>query len=224
MNFQKWLTENYQRAFPFATEEDPPDLKRISRFKSRDNYINAMSKGGKKTESAAKELISAPIGLFVPEEIIGITPNAFVIPAATMPSGYQRSEHHIAFVHVQNIEPSESVDPKYQGKRRHRLLAYWQKGPTFTKSEALEKYNRPVGGVSIIGSYIDTVWVDEEFRSPKPEAQMPSLYKALMMRAKNMGYPGLAPDDDLTSKSFRAAQAKHDWNRGWKMMGKNPPS
>ena len=40
-----------------------------------------------------------------------------------------------------------------------------------------------------------------------------SLYRKLREFASRRGIVGLAPGDDLTSKSYRAAQARYDYRR-----------
>jgi hypothetical protein len=216
MEFRQWLEADYYpglKLFPFMTEEDPPNFRSIRRYKNMEDYVKAKSRGGRHTENAAKALISAPFnGKFVgkPEEVLEIIPNAIKIPAHTFPNGTRRPERSIAFVHVATTAPMNPNIPKYN-KRRHRVLAFWQGGEeTYTKDNL--EYDRPVGGISFIGDYIDTVWVDPEFKG-NPEVEIPSLYKALREFCKQRGVMGLEPGDDLTSKSFRIAQAKYDWKR-----------
>lgn len=208
MRFKKWL-ENYQQVFPFASEEDAPDLKKIKRFKSMDNYVKAMSKGGRNTEDAAEKLIRFPANspLVGGEDIIEFVPNAFIIPASTFSNGKIKPQRSISFVHLKSKEVANPNDEKYN-RHRHRILAYWNPDGSFSKEDVLDYFNRPVGGLSFIGSYIDTVWVDPEFRSTQP-----SLYKALREFARLRGIVSIDPSDQLTSKSFRASQAKYDWKR-----------
>jgi hypothetical protein len=180
-----------------------------------DNYIKAMQKGGRKTEIAAKELISpyANSGFIGGggEKVLEIVPNALTIPSFTFPNGTVRPERYIAFVHLATNKSINPNSEKYN-RPRHRILAYWQGADqTFTKEQVLDSMNRPIGGISFVGSYIDVVWIDPEFRGSK--AHMPNLYKALREFAKRRGAVSLEPNDDLTSKSFRAAQAKYDWKR-----------
>lgn len=219
MRFRDWINEvdNYQKLFPFATEEDPPDVKKINRYKNMDNYVQAMSKGGRQTEIAAEKLISSPANNWFigggGEELIELVPNALIIPSFTFPGGRVRPQWGIAFAHFKTKEAMNPNQPKYN-KPRHRILAFFQgKNPNFTKEQALDPHSKPVGGVSFIGSYIDTVWVDPEYRGSHPEVNIPSLYKALRQFATRRGAASLEPSDDLTSKSFRAAQARYDWKR-----------
>jgi len=214
LSFRTWL-ETYQQVFPFASEEDPPDLKRIRRFKNRDNYVRAMTRGARNTEDAARVLISKPISSpwVGKEEVLDIHPNVLTIPEYTFPNGRVREAVSIAFVHVRTVEPANPNQPKYN-KPRYRLLAFYQgRNPTFTKNDALN--GMPIGGLAHIGGYIDTVWVDDDFKGTENNkaANIPSLYKVLREFAKKIGYPSLEPGDDLTSKSYRAAQAKYDWGR-----------
>jgi len=240
MNFKKWLSnktedvfrhtaaskkirkEAYQQVFPFASEEEPPDVKRIQRFKNQDNYVRAMSKGGRNTEKASRALISLPVssGYTGQEEILSIHPSALTIPEHTFLNGTVRPKKYIAFVHVRTVEPANPNNPKYN-KPRYRLLAFWQGSkPSFTKEDLV--HASPIGGLAHIGGYIDTVWVDDDFKGSESnkKANIPNLYKALRKFAKNIGYPSLEPGDELTSKSYRAAQAKYDWKRAQKISRK----
>ena len=203
MNFRSWL-EAHQQMFPFATEEPIIDDKFIKRFKSPKSYVKWKVRSGRKTEVAAKQLISTPASnWFVgEEELLELIPNAFIIPEMQFTS-VKRPAKPIAFVHLKTIKSANPNNPKYN-KPRHRLLAYWNGN---TKKDVFEPYNKPIGGVSWIGSDIDVVWIDKEFRKIKP-----SLYAALMKTARLRGaHPD--PKDKLTSKSFRTAQAKYDWKR-----------
>lgn len=204
MGFKQWL-ETFQPAFPLFQQDDDPDFKKINRYKNKENYVNAMSKGGKQTELAAKTLINKPANLSFngEEKIIQIHPNAFKLEAFR-----EFPERYIAFVHLATVKNVNPMQKEYD-KPRHRILAFWQGQRTdYTAKDVLDEFNYPVGGISFIGGYIDTVWVDAEFRNYKP-----SLYKALREFARKLGIVGLKPGDDLTSKSFRASQAKYDWDR-----------
>lgn len=204
-----------QSLFPFMTQEDPPNPKKINRYKSRDNYVTAMSRGGKNTEGAAERLISYRVSFpFIgPEQLLGVYPSAFVIPSHQFPDGRVRPQWNVAFVHVKTVKPVNPDNPYYD-RPRHRLLAMWQgRDTTFTREQALDQFPHIVGGLSWVGNDIDMAWVDKEYRGKHPEANVPSLYAALRKFATQLGAVGLKPGDDLTSKSFRAAQAKHDWNR-----------
>lgn len=217
MDFRSFLEADlYQKMFPFMTEEDPPNIKKMRRYKNMDNYVRAMSKGGKDTEVAAEKLISAPADHWFaggPEELLEIVPGAFVIPSYTFPGGRTRPEWKIAFVHLKTKDPVNPNNPEYN-RPRHRILAYWQgRKDRFTKENVFDGFTRPIGGLSFVGSYIDTVWIDPEYRGSHPDVKIPSLYKALREFAKRRGAVSLKPEDDLTSKSYRAAQAKYDWKR-----------
>lgn len=223
MLFKLWLiseTDYYQKVFPYMQEEEPPDVNKIKRYKSMDNYVKAMQKGGRQTEVAAEKLISSPAsGYFIGnEELIELIPDAVSIPPKEFPNGTLRPEFRIAIAHLKTVQPIQSYSEKYNNKHRYRILAYWQGkvGSTFTKENVFEDYRSPIGGLSYIGGYIDTVWVDPSHRGNYDI----SLYKELREFAKRRGIISLAPDDDLTSKSFRAAQAKYDWNRASSILGK----
>lgn len=209
-SFKEWLAEAdyYQKMFPFATEEPEIDKDFIKRFKSPESYARFKSSTGRQTGDAAKQLVSQPASnWFVgEEELVELVPKAFTIPAKRFATR-TRPEKHLAFAHLQTTGPVNPNNPQYN-KPRHRLLAYWQGDQdTFTKKEVMNSISRPVGGVSWVGSYIDNVWVDDDFRNIQP-----SLYGALMKAAQRRGAV-VDPNDKLTSKEFRAAQAKHDWKR-----------
>lgn len=212
MSFAKWLIETglYQKVLPFMSQEDPPNLKKISRYKTPEDYIKATTRGSRKTEVMAQKLIAAPVGSWFVggENIIEIAPDAFTIPGKTFPNGQVRPPFKIAFVVTQSKEHVNPLNPKYD-KYRYRILAFWQgTKPTFTKKDV--EFATPLGGLSYIGGYIDTVWVNTDMRGN-------GLYKALREFATRRGTPGLEPGDTLTSKSYRAAQAKYDWKRAQEM-------
>lgn len=228
MRFRVWFEtdQQYQQLFPWATEEDPPPIEKIKRYKSQDNYVKAMSRGGRDTEMAAERLVSAPVSnWFVgEEEIVEIVPGAMTLPAYTFPGGRTRPEWKVAFVHVKT---KENVNPnvKKYDRPRHRLLAYYQgQNPQFDKSQLAYA---PIGGLSWVGSYIDMAWVAPDWRGSRPDLNLPSLYGALREFARKRGIVGLEPGDDLTSKSFRASQARYDWQRAQQTLkppgGNEPP-
>lgn len=220
-------------------EEEPPDFNKIKKFKNKENYVKAMSKGGRQTEEAAKTWIVAPINSWEPEEILEIVPKHLVIPSKTYPNGAVRSERYVAFVVVRTTKPINPDNPEYN-KRRYRILAFWHKTPSFT-SQDLE-YNPPIGGLMGMGGYYTHVWVDKEFRGSNLGF---NLYKELLKFGKETGLMvDLAPEQavcgdcghfgipvqynpvpcpkcgsavqPLTSKSFRASKAKYDWERSLK--------
>ena len=210
MEFIQWLIENdvYQKLFPWATEENPVDIKKISRFKSIDNYIKNQQKGSRQTDVAAEKLIlSYPNSNY--EQIVQIVPNYIVIPPKQMGSQI-RPQWYISFVHlktINNVNPNDS----YYDRPRHRILAYFTgKKQGFTKDQVFDYFHQPIGGVSYIGNDIDVVWVASQWRGTQDNI---SIYKELRNFAKKRGAVDLKPNDDLTSKYFRAAQAKYDWKR-----------
>ena len=245
MRFRLWL-EARQLLFPFKTEDDPPNLDKIKRYKSQDNYIKAMSKGGRQTERSAEELVSqAPGGVMASWfgggfELEDLVPGAVTIPAHTFPNGRTRPEWKIAIALLRS-KNVVNPDSKEGNRRQFRILAFFQSSRlTFTKSEVMDPHARPIGGIMGFGDQYTHVWVDEEYRGKSGEAGIPNLYKALLNFAREHGIVGLAPEtatcpecgegvplqgepkpcpkcgtmaQPLTSKSFRAAQAKYDWKR-----------
>lgn len=238
-SFKLWLAEDYQRVFPFMMEDDPPNLKKMQRYKDKESYIKAMSRGGRDTEGAAEKIIREPIGGWFKEEILEIKPKAVVIPAFTFPNGVVRPERYLAFVYIQSTKPINPEKPEYN-KKRYRILAYYQGAKeNFTKDDI--EYGSIVGGLMGFGGYITHVWVDKEYRGDSSKFGIPNLYKLLLQFARQRGIVGLAPEkatcpncgetvglhyepkkcpncntlaQPLTSKSFRAAQARYDWKRG----------
>ena len=215
MNFKQWL-ESQQLLFPFKTEDDPPNLDKIKRYKSLDNYVAAMSKGGRKTEVSAKEVVKRP-----------------------------RWNIAIACFRSKNIINPQSKEGNH---KQFRILAFFQgRKNTFTKEEAMDPYANVIGGIVGFGDQITHVWVDDEYRGNLSHANIPNLYKELLRFARERGIVGMAPEDatcpkcgetvrvnnepakcpkcgtlaqPLTSKSFRAAQAKYDWKRAMELIGK----
>jgi hypothetical protein len=78
VNFKLWFEASVQQLFPFMTDEEPLDWKKIGRFKNRDSYIKSKIKGSRNTENAAKEVISAPVGLWG-EELTNLWNDAVVV-------------------------------------------------------------------------------------------------------------------------------------------------
>lgn len=195
MSFKCWL-EDYQRVFPFMQEEDPPDIKKISRYKTKEDYIRAVQRGGRQTEKSAKQWIAQPAShwLIGEEELVELIPNAITIPT---PVG----EKSLTIVHLMEKEPQSPL-----GKKRYRILAYLGE---MSKSDIFDQWTKPVGGISGYGGYITHVWVEDVFRGKQP-----NLYKFLMEIARERGIVGLAPlARPLMSKDILAAQAKYDWKR-----------
>ena len=239
MNFKEWLETSgyYQPALPFAQEEDPPDLSKINRYKSRDDYVKAQSRYTTKTGGAAESIVKAPMNYPDKEEVVQIVPNALMVPAYQFSDGRTRPERGIAFVHLQTKEPQRSSDPAYQ-KKKYRILAYWQGSKNTFSSEDIDTASL-LGGLMGMGGYILDVWVDPEYRGD-PGKNIPNLYKALMTFSKKLGIHGLMPYNatcpncgtaitvqndrkkcpkcgayakPLASRDFKVAQAKYDWNR-----------
>lgn len=237
MKFKAWL-ETYQKAMPFLQQDDPLDqdqLKKIQRYKSKENYVKAMQRGGRKTELSAEKMISQPIGSwFVGDErIVNYKPNAIIIPERKLKDGHVLPKIGIAMVHLETEEPINSTNPQFANKHRYRILAFWQ-GPKIDgwTPKDIQFGVQPLGGASGFGGYLDTFWV-----APDMSKEIP-LYKEIRKFAAEIGYPALNPKDrpgarqkalnnlkpgedadmaasdtELTSKSFRGAQAKYDWDR-----------
>ena len=130
--------------------------------------------------------------------------------------------------------------------KQFRILAFFQgRKNIFTEKDVMDPYANPIGGLVGFGDQITHVWVEDEYRGNLRHVSVPNLYKELIKFAKERGIVGMASEDascpncgetvrvhnepkkcpkcgklaqPLTSKSFRAAQAKYDWKRA---MGKN---
>jgi hypothetical protein len=205
ITFKKWLESDlYQSVFPFMMEEPPVDIDKIKKYKDKESYAKAASKGGKKTEIAAEKIVSARIGSwFVGEEkLLELINNATEIPPVNTTS-IKRPPFSIAFAHVK----SKEILPN--GKSRFRILAFWE-GENKLNKQNIENLD-PIGGIVYIGGYITDVWVSTAFRGK--DSQGFSLYKELRKFANRRGIISVAPNDDLTSKSFRSSQAKHDYEK-----------
>jgi len=209
MHFAQWYLENgpdpKQQLFPWMSEEEPLDTKKISRYKNVDNYVKAQVKGAKGTENAARMVVSAPPNSWLsgPEQVERIYHSEIVIPQSQFSSGQPRPERHIAFVAM------NKTDALVNGNKR--LLAIYQGGANdrITQADVLQDKYPVIGGIVFKGPYLTHAWVDPNYKAPGI-----SLYKSLRDFArKYYGVIGLEPGDDLTSKSFRASQAKYDWNR-----------
>lgn len=238
MKFKVWLEASgyYQPALPFAQEEDPPDLEKINRFRSKEDYVRNQSRYATKTGEAAEQIIKAPIGWPDAEEVVSIIPNAVKIPSVQLGDRI-RAERNIAFVHLQTKDIQNTTDPKY-AKKKYRILAYWQGGQETFNAEDITT-GRLLGGLMGMGGYILDVWIDPEFRG-NPGKGIPNLYKELMTFSRKLGIHGLMPYEascpncgnavevqydrkkcpncgsfakPLASKEFKAAQAKYDWKR-----------
>jgi hypothetical protein len=213
MKFKQWLEGDLQKLFPFMSEEDPLDWKKISRYRSKDSYVKAKSKGGRETEVAAEKVITATPNrtFFGKETLENLWNNAFKIPPHTFPNGQKRPEFSVALALLKNV--------MHNGKNRYRLLAYWEGRETMTSEDIMEGYHSIIGGIAFIDGYMTHAWVDKHWRGTVPGEEPFNLWQKLREFAKTyLGIIGPAPDDELTSKSFRASQAKHDYNRymNWK--------
>lgn len=209
MNFAQWYFENgpdpKQQLFPWMSQEEPLDWKQMTRYKSPENYIKAQVKGARKTEGAAKEVVAAPPNgwLSGPEQVENIYNSEFVMPARQLPSGQMWPEKHVAFVVL------NKTDPLVNGNKR--LLALYQGDPNHkvNKADVIENLYNIIGGIVFKGPYLTHAWVDPSWKAPGV-----NLYKSLRDFARQYyGVVGVEPGDELTSKSYRTAQAKYDWKR-----------
>lgn len=233
MQFKLWLETDerpsIQQIFPVFTQEDPPNYKKISRYSSKDAYVKAQMRGGKKTELSAEKMAGAPFGDFfsgADEQIEKIWRNALTVPAHKFTTGQVRPEMKIHLVHLMSKEPMPN------GKYRHRLLAYYG-GTAKAREEhwidrntlAQNTWRTPIAGLIMMEGYITHAWVDKSWRGREPGGF--SLFEAVREFARMyLGVHGTHPDDDLTSKSYRGAQAKYDYNRylQWKQAKTSPGS
>ncbi len=208
------MEENhYQKLFPFMTQEDPLDYKKIGRYRDQDSYIRAMSRGGKKTEDVTEKVVSATPNSFwsMPEDLVNLWNSAIILPPHAFTSGQMRPEFHVALALLKSKKVLRDDDYRY------RLLAYYQgnKGETLKREDIFDSIHSVIGGLVMVGGYITHAWVDKHWRGTLPAGGQPfSLYNKIREFARqHLGVVGLAPNDDLTSKSFRASQAKHDYGR-----------
>ena len=209
MNFAQWYLENgpdsKQQLFPWASEEEPLDYKRMARYKSPENYIKIQVKGARQTEKAAQAVISAPPNSFMsgPEEVERIFHSEVVIPPKQFPNGQIRPERHIAFVLL------NKTDPMVNGNKR--LIAVYQGEPKnrVTREDVLNNIYDVLGGIVFKGAYLTHAWINPHYKGPDI-----NLYKAIRDFArKYYGVIGAEPGDELTSKSYRTSQAKYNWNK-----------
>lgn len=201
MNFKQFLENDiYQDVFPFMKKEPTVNIDK-NKYPTPEAYIKSKSRIGKKTEIAAEKISSARISSWFTgeEEILEIVNNATSIPPTP-----NTPKFNIAFVHTKSKEPLPN------GKSRFRFLAFWEGNNKRLNKTDLE-YLDPIGGIVYIGGYITDVWVNKAFRGT--DKQGFSLYRELRKAAARRGVLTLAPGDDLTSKSYRAAQAKYDYKR-----------
>jgi hypothetical protein len=218
MKFKLWLEDEdkpmAQGLFPWMTEEDPVDSKKMSRYKSRDSYVKAMMKGGKHTEITAEKIVSASPNSFWSgqEELVNLWNNAFAQPERIFPNGQKRPKMYTAYALLKSKKPLNEKTGDY----RYRLLAFYQghEGEKISKEDVMSGYASVLGGIVYTGGYLIDAWVDKHWRGNIPGEAANSLYTALRTFARmHLGIHGVAPDDDLTSKSYRASQAKYDYNR-----------
>jgi len=145
------------------------------------------------------------------EELLELVNSAAALPAKNIPpskkypSGLSRPEFSIAFVHLKGKEPLPN------GKSRFRILAFWEGQKRLGKSEVMSGNLSPLGGIVYIGGHITDAWVAPDMRGTNDEGF--SLYRKLREFAARRGIVGVAPGDDLTSKSYRTAQARYDYRR-----------
>ena len=118
------------------------------------------------------------------EKIIEIHNNAAFLPSIGI---------GVAFVHLK----AKKLE---FGEHKERILAFIG---NVSKNDI--KYQDIIGGMVIKDGLITDVWVSPEYRKE-------GLYKELRKFATQKGFPDLNPEE-LTSPSYRTAQAKYDWQR-----------
>jgi len=202
MNFREYFESDlYQSVFPFMREQPTADKNLLNKFKNKEDYVKFMGRGGRKTEVAAEKMVMARISSWIvgEEEILEIVNNATFIKNKDS----NRPKFNITFVHIKSQELLTN------NKSRFRILSFWQGEKEVLGKDELLKLD-PLGGIIYIGGYITDVYVKPEWRGTDSSGF--SLYKELRKFASRRGITGVAPGDDLTSKSYRMAQAKHDFS------------
>lgn len=203
MKFKQWLENEYQTLLPFASDEEPlspEQMKQISRFKSKENYVKASSKGGKQTEIAAKKVAGSFINSYLGnEKIEAVYVNQIVIPQKQFTS-ITKPARYIALVKT-IIENNGNI--------LHRLLALYQgeKKDRLDPQEVLDNEYQIIGSIVFQRGYITHVWVSPEYKDVNLYGKMREFVR------KYYGIHGIAPDDDLVSKSYKSAEAKHIYNK-----------
>jgi hypothetical protein len=236
MNFKTWLESeepeqhpynNFQRQtwFPFIQQANDERInpKKVLKYKSPETYAVAAQRGGKKTEIATEKMVSQRINspmLPFDEKIIRTVPNAVIVPAYELPptdkypQGIKRPAARIAFVVTQG---ENMFNPD---RRINRVLAFYQ-GYKPTLSGEVLNYD-PIGGLIVSNGHITHAWVHPEHRANSNASGSWSnykLYRSLREFAASIGYFDLEPGDDLTSKSYRAADAKYQYRRAQELKG-----
>ena len=204
--FKQWLLEN-QHLFPFLSTEDPlsqDEIKKIKRFKSKESYVKNAQRGGRDTQQAAKVVAMASVNSFYlgSEKIDNIYNKALIIPSKAFSNGIMRPQRYVAFVHTTTIKPNIA------NVFTHRLIAYYQMDNNITEQDIMENYLTMMGSIVYQGNYITHAYIDPEYRNLGF-----NLYAK--MREFLLKHYGVTtnPGDDLTSKEFRGAEAKHKWNK-----------
>jgi hypothetical protein len=230
MDFKEWLEttgpeqhpyNNFQRQgwFPFIHQanDERIDPKKVLKYKSPATYAKAAQKGGRQTEIATEKIVSQRINaplLPFSEEVVRIIPNAVIVPGYELPpsekypKGIKREAARIAFVVTKG-------DDSYTSRRLNRVLAFYQGyKPSFGQEDI--QYADPIGGLIVSNGHITHAWVHEEHRA-NPNNIGPwgnyKLYRSLREFAASIGYFDLEPGDELTSKSYRASDAKYQYRR-----------
>lgn len=183
--------ENLQPLIPFFSQEDPIDPKNFSRFKNKESYIRSKIKGSKKTEDIAERFALAPVNssMLSKENVLNIWNNVIKF-----------KDFNLCF--VQTI----TEIPVYKNYYRYRLLAFYQENNEMVNKSNVEDL-LPIAGLSYIRGYITHVAVEKSFRKM-------NIYAEMMKFARiYLGIHGIEPGDDLTSRSFRKAQASYDYER-----------
>lgn len=236
MDFKLWLEtqepeqhpyNNFdrQKFLPFVHQanDERIDPKKVLRYKSPETYAKVAQRGGRQTEVVTEKMVSQRIGspiLPFDEDVLAVVPNAVIIPAYQIPpsenypKGISREAARIAFVITKGSDG-------HTDRRLNRILAYYQGyEPTFDKDKL--KYADPIGGLIVSNGHITHAWVHKDHRaSPTnvgPWANY-KLYRSLREFAATRGFFDLEPGDELTSKSYRAADAKYQYRRALDLKG-----
>ena len=197
----------YQKLFPYLSDEEPlsdKDLKKLSQYKNKEDYVKAMSRGGRQTQKAAQAVAMAFVGGFYlgSEEVVKIYDHAIEIPEKKFIT-IIRPKRYVALVHLRTTEPNMI------GNYTNRLIAIWQgaEGTPITKESILDNDYPMLGSIVFQNNYITHAYVDPQYKSINLYGQMRDFLR------KYYGIVGTHPEDNLKSKHYLASDAKHKWNK-----------